>query len=69
MNSIEELVAYADRFIIKQKKEWLEILTQFETRNRYEIYDQNDNIVGHIIEKGSGFWHFLKRMILQSHRP
>jgi hypothetical protein len=69
ITNIEELIAYSDRFLIKQKKEWLEILTQFETRNRYEIFDGQKNLLGNIEEEGKGLWHFLKRIFLRSHRP
>lgn len=68
MISIEELFS-TNKFIIKQHKEWLEIFTGFETKNKYIITDEHNNSLGYIIEEGKGFIHFIKRIFLKSHRP
>lgn len=55
--------------IITQKKEWLEIVSGFETSNKYSIYKENSEEIGLILEKSKGFKSALKRLILRSHRP
>jgi len=36
-------LAGANTLLIRQKKEWGEILTEFETKNRYEVLDHLNN--------------------------
>lgn len=69
MNTIENLVDNSSQFMIKQKKEWLEILSGFESKNNYQIFNANSEHIGHISEIGSGIWQAIKRMIFRSHRP
>ena len=69
MNTIEDFVNSSSQFMIKQKKEWLEILSGFETKNNYQVYDSNKNQIGFIAELGSGLMQTLKRLFLRSHRP
>ena len=53
---------------IQQKKNWVEIIVDFETANRYAIMDESQNILGMIAEEGGGFITTIKRMIFRSHR-
>lgn len=69
MESIETLIASSNQFYIKQKKEWLEILSGFESKNNYVIYNSQKLQLGYISEQGHGFFHLLKRLFLRSHRP
>ncbi len=69
MSSIEDFIKKSDAFIIQQKKEWIEIFSGFETKNKYQILDEQKNELGFIIEQGSGILHTLKRIFLRSHRP
>lgn len=55
-------------WVIQQKKEWGEILTNFETRNKYEILDERGERVGFIAEESGGLFGFVKRGIMRSHR-
>ncbi|MCY4644765.1 MAG: phospholipid scramblase-related protein [Bacteriovoracales bacterium] len=57
------------KLMISQHKELAEIIFDFETRNKYDIYDLNKKPLGHILERGKGLWHFVKRLLLRSHRP
>jgi hypothetical protein len=57
------------QLFIRQKKEWAEILTDWETSNRYTVMDAEQSEIGFIAEKSGGFAAFLKRMFLRSHRP
>ncbi len=54
---------------VHQVREWAEILVDFETRNKYEILDREENKIGFIAEKNKGFWAALIRQTLNTHRP
>jgi uncharacterized protein YxjI len=69
MNGIESLISEHESFIIKQKKEWIEIFSGFETKNNYSITTEEGKEIGYIMEEGSGFLRILKRFFLRSHRP
>jgi len=62
---MEELAA-VDSLIVRQKKEWTEILTGFETKNKYAVMDPAGNELYFAAEVGTGF---LSRNFLQSLRP
>ncbi len=54
-----------DTLLVKQKKEWGEILTGFETKNNYEILDISGKQLYRAAEKSS----FLFRWFLKNLRP
>jgi uncharacterized protein YxjI len=54
---------------IKQSKEWTEIFTGIETRNKYLVQDRNKNKIGWVVETGAGFIYHFKKFLLRSHRP
>lgn len=58
-----------DALFIRQRKEWTEILIDWETRNQYVVMDGAKNEIATIAEKAGGFGDFLKRSFLRSHRP
>ncbi|MCF7854533.1 MAG: scramblase [Candidatus Pacebacteria bacterium] len=55
-----------DGLVISQKKEWGEILSGFETRNRYAVLDSRGNSLYSALEEG-GSW--LVRSFLKALRP
>jgi uncharacterized protein YxjI len=62
---MERLVSF-NTLIVTQKKEWGEILSGFEARNKYLVTDTNGNAIYAAGErKGS----FLLRILLKSRRP
>jgi uncharacterized protein YxjI len=61
--------AKADRLSVRQRKNWIEILTSFDARNKYVVYNELGEPVMNVEEQGSGFGSFVKRLILQSMRP
>lgn len=69
MNTIEDLISSSSEFMIKQKKEWLEILSGFESKNNYQIHNAKKEQLGFISEVGTGFLKMLSRLFLRSHRP
>lgn len=56
------------RIMVRQAKEWGEILVGFECRNRYEIFDGNGAKTGYAAEEGSGFGRLIGRQLLGSMR-
>ncbi len=54
---------------IRQVKEWGEILTGFETRNRYQVLDERDQVVLFAGEVESGALQLIARLFLKAKRP
>ena len=54
---------------IRQRKEWVEILVDWETKNQYEILDAEGNELGSVVEKAGGLFDAMRRGFLRSHRP
>ena len=62
-----ERLESVDAFAVSQEKEWVEIFTGFETRNRYRVLDASGTELLYIAGEAEGsFW---TRNILQSIRP
>ena len=61
-----ERLATADLLVIQQRKEWGEILTGFETKNKYEVSDQDGNSLYFAAEVGGSL---LLRLFLKALRP
>lgn len=57
------------RLSVRQRKRWLEILTSFDARNTYAVYDDAGNPVFNVQEQGKGFGSLMKRLFLQAYRP
>jgi uncharacterized protein YxjI len=57
-----------DQLFIQQKKEWTEILIDWETKNRYAVMDGDRNVLGAVAERAGGFLDVLRRGFLRSHR-
>jgi uncharacterized protein YxjI len=57
------------RFTVRQKKKWLEILLSFEARNSYEVFDERGVASLSVREQGNGFLALLKRIFLGPYRP
>lgn len=51
------------KLIIKQRKEFFELIG-FETRNKYEILSENNELVGYCAEQNKGILGFLFRQFL-----
>ncbi len=54
---------------VHQVREWGEIITGFETRNKYKVLDESGSELGFIAEQRQGFAGTLFRFMLRSHRP
>lgn len=67
--NLRQLLENQQILFVNQIKEWVEIFTDFETRNKYQILDQNQMKLGYIAEVGSGFIRLLSRTFFGSHRP
>jgi uncharacterized protein YxjI len=60
---LQALVVGASRVLVKQQKEWGEILVGVETRNRYELRSDNGTLLGHAEEESKGFGAFFLRNV------
>jgi hypothetical protein len=62
-------LAGANTLIIRQKKEWGEILTGFETKNRYEVSDHLNNPLMEALEEEGSALTVVTRLLLKALRP
>ncbi|MCP4905854.1 MAG: hypothetical protein GY910_12830 [bacterium] len=65
---LREVLEDAEQYFVHQKKEWTEIIIDFETKNQYEVLDSDGRGVGTISEVSSGVGGFFKRNFFGSHR-
>ena len=49
---------------MRQKKRWLEILFAWESKNKYLVFDQNEQPVFEVQEQGKGFGNLMKRLFM-----
>jgi len=63
------ILANAEGLKIHQRKEWREILSGFETRNKYEIMDSRGNQIFEAEEEGGSVTTVLARFLLTHLRP
>ena len=64
----EHLLKDRPVLFVKQRKEWTEILVDWETRNQYQLLDDQGGEIGVIAEKAGGVGSFVRRALLRSHR-
>ena len=64
-----EVTGQQQKVIIKQLHEVAEIITGFETSNKYQVFDLQGGPLGYIYENSGGALQFLTRSFLRSHRP
>jgi len=57
------------RLFVRQRKDWLEVFTDFEQANRYALITEGGALAGWALEKPGGFWRFLTRSFLKAMRP
>lgn len=57
------------RLFLRQRREWLELLTDFEKANRYAILTEGGALAGWALEKPGGFGRFIARSFLKAMRP
>ncbi len=62
-------LADPDQLFVRQRKEWAEILVDWETQNQYSVFDAERNEVAYVVEKSGGVFGFLQRGFFRSHRP
>lgn len=67
--SLERLVTAHPTLLVRQAREWVEILLGVEEANRYEICDEAGRVVARAAESGGGLLTLLLRMALRRLRP
>lgn len=68
-NVINMFFESLNKVYVHQSREWGEILTGFETRNKYKVLDEHGHSIGFIAEQRTGLFGTLIRFMLRSHRP
>ena len=63
------VLAHAQSLVVSQQKEMLEVFTDFESANRYTIYDGNGTPALYAAEQSSGAMAFITRSFLKTKRP
>jgi hypothetical protein len=56
------------RLFVKQQKELVEIILDWETANKYTVFNEHKTPLLFIVEKKKGFFDALKRFVFRSHR-
>ncbi len=59
--SLREAIEASQELFIQQRKEWTEIVVDFETRNRYAVMDTSGTSIGVVAEVSSGVSAFFSR--------
>jgi uncharacterized protein YxjI len=57
------------RLTVRQQKRWLEMLTSFEVKNTYDVFDESGTATLRVREQGRGIWNLLRRVFLGPARP
>ncbi len=58
-----------ERLTVRQRKRWIEILFNWESKNAYDVFDEDGAPVLRVEEQGSGFVNLLKRLFVGTLRP
>lgn len=66
--SLQALVAPHSRLMVRQKREIAELLTGFESNNRYVLKDAEDKTLGTVLEEGSGIGAWITRSFFKAAR-
>lgn len=61
---LEGVIGDRQRILVKQVKEWGEILVGFETRNRFELLGEGGESIGYAAEESGGFGSMIARNFL-----
>jgi len=64
-----ERFAGAHALMIKQQKEWGEILSGFETRNKYDVVNTSGGVLFQVEEESGALSTIITRLFLQALRP
>lgn len=56
------------QIVVRQRKEWVEIVVDWETTNRYEVLAASGESLGMVAERPGGMFSALKRGFFRSHR-
>lgn len=54
---------------VRQKRRWLEVLLNWESKNSYGVYDEEGNHALQVKEEGEGLLNILKRLFFRTARP
>lgn len=66
---MDQILSDSRALMVRQVKEWGEILVGFETRNRFEIFDDEGRLIGRAAEEAGGVGAVLSRNFFGKCRP
>ncbi|MED5373044.1 MAG: phospholipid scramblase-related protein [Myxococcota bacterium] len=66
---LSTLLQSTSKVMIRQIKEWGEIVMGFESANKYELLDDRGQRLAMMGEQSGGFMDVVKRQLLRAHRP
>lgn len=69
MDLLDQFFNNLSQAFVHQSREWGEIITGFETRNKYKVLDESGIEIGFVAEQRKGLLGTLLRFMLRSHRP
>jgi uncharacterized protein YxjI len=68
-NSVADQLAGATRLVVQQQKEWGEILTGIEAKNKYDVMDPRGHLMFQAEEQEGTLAAVLSRVLLKALRP
>lgn len=69
LSSVIDRFSRFQRLTVRQQKRWLEVLTSFEVKNTYDVFDERGAAALRVREQGQGFWSLIKRLFMGPMRP
>ena len=66
---MDQVLQTSRRLFVHQLKEWVEILSDLETTNRYVVRDEEGEDLWYVAERSKGLLSFLWRTFLRAMRP
>jgi len=57
------------RLSVRQRKRWFEMLTDWESKNSYAVFDEEGQHALQVKEEGNGLINILKRLFFRTSRP
>ena len=58
---MDSIIADRQRILVRQTKEWGEILLGFESRKEFDLLDDGGGVISHVAEEAGGIGAFLGR--------
>lgn len=67
--ALDEELAAQPRLVVRQRKDWGEVVTGWEKANRYDVHDASGALLFHATEVNTGALAVLLRLLMRARRP